>query len=353
MRVFAVLIRLIKEMMSGFLYYTYLLTLIEFIRDKIYGRRFVILCYHKVTDTKEGEVDYFRPQMAVSLETFRKQMEFLAKNYNVNSLEEVINTILQHKTLPRKTVAITFDDGYADNYTNAFPVLKDKKLSATIFLATDYIETNKLLWWDKVWQILKNIDDLSKIEIPEGICEEPFRLQLLKALTNNALNRNEIAVLVTSLVKGMDEEQKMALIKYMLDNYSVSQEEKSLMLSWNQVIEMSKNGISMQAHTKSHQNLTGISEEKAKMEIIESKREIETRINKKITCFSYPYGFFNDKIKQLVINAGLKCACSTVQGSNGLNDDLFALKRIDISENSSLGFRNRYSKAIFARLISH
>jgi len=342
------LIRLIKLLISGFLYYTKLLTLLEFIREKISGRKFIILCYHIVTNTKEGKVDYFKPQMAISIEDFKKQMEFLAKNYNVISLEELICSIRQNNTFPRKAVVITFDDGYAINYTNAYPILKENKLPATIFLATNYIGTGKLLWFDQVRQVLKNYDDLSKFELPEGICEEPLRIQLLKIFAENSLKKDVVANLVTSMMKKMNEKQKVTLIKYMMEMFPHHKQENLLMLSWNQVIEMNKNGISIGAHTKSHQNLTELSEQEAKIEISEGKKEIEKRINKKINCFSYPYGYFNDKIKELVKEAGFDCACTTIRGNNRLPSDLFELKRINVSERLALGFRNKYSRALFA-----
>lgn len=282
------------------------------------------------------------------LKVSKSRWNFLAKNYNVVSLEELIDTVKQNKTLPRKAVTITFDDGYTDNYINAYPILKDNKLPATIFLATDYIGTGKLLWFDKVWQVLKNYGDLSKIEIPENICEEDLRAQLLNILMDNSLEKDVAVDLVTSLMKKMNIKERTALIKYIVENSPHQKQEDSLMLSWEQVIEMSKNRISIQGHTKSHQNLKEISEKEAKIEIIEGKKEIEKRINKKVTCFSYTYGEFNDRIKALVSKADFDCACTTIHGNNRLNSDIFELKRINMTENLSLDFRNRYSKTIFA-----
>lgn len=342
------LIQLIKWIISGFLYYSRLLTLLEFIGEKIYGRKFIILCYHVVTNTKEGKVDYFKPQMAVSIESFKKQMEFLSKNYNVVPLEELIYNIKENKKLPRKAIAITFDDGYANNYTNAYPILKENNLPATIFLATDYIDTGKLLWFDQVWQILKSYDDLSKIEIPDNICEEDLRVKLLKIFTDNSLERDVCADLVTSLMKKMNEKKRSMLIKYMEERFPPNKQEESLMLSWNQVVEMGTNRISIGAHTKSHPNLPELSEQETEIEIMEGKKEIERRINKKVICFAYPYGNFNDKIKALVTKAGFDCACTTIRGKHRLNSDLFELKRISVTENLTLSFRNRYSKSLFA-----
>ena len=84
----------------------------------------------------------------VTPSAFKAQMEFLYRNnYSVIKLEEFISCLTQKREIPRKSVVITFDDGYKNNYTNAFPVLKRYNFPATIFLATDYIGTNEVFPW--------------------------------------------------------------------------------------------------------------------------------------------------------------------------------------------------------------
>ena len=104
-----------------------------------------ILMYHAVTEDKEST-------LSVAPESFSKQMEFLKRSgYSVISLDELVEKIKQGKTFLPRTVAITFDDGYEDNFTNAFPVLEKYDMPAIIFLVTGYVDIEKgYLKWDQV-----------------------------------------------------------------------------------------------------------------------------------------------------------------------------------------------------------
>jgi len=93
-----------------------------------------ILMYHLVDQS------FAETKLSVSPSSFARQMEFLNKHkYNVVSIEELIGLLKQNKSIQPKTVAITFDDGYENNYTSAFPLLKKYKLPATIFMVIDNI----------------------------------------------------------------------------------------------------------------------------------------------------------------------------------------------------------------------
>ena len=103
-----------------------------------------ILMYHSV-DNKAGT--FF-----VSPENFAKQMEYIKKNgYEVITLDELVGSIRNKEHLKRNKVVITFDDGYQDNFINAYPVLKKYQFPATIFLITDFIDKNPaFLSWSEV-----------------------------------------------------------------------------------------------------------------------------------------------------------------------------------------------------------
>lgn len=103
-----------------------------------------IIMYHKIDDNAAFS------KLSVSPESFRKQIVFLKKrNYNVVKLQDLADLIKEHK-VPYKTIAITFDDGYENNYRNAYPVLKELQLPATIFISPALIGIDEYLTWDQV-----------------------------------------------------------------------------------------------------------------------------------------------------------------------------------------------------------
>ena len=105
--------------------------------------QFQIVYYHRVTDLDP----YWG---GIPVKSFRLQMEVLAKYFQVLPLEELIHRA-REGSVPRRSIAITFDDGYEDNYENGFPILKKMGIPATIFLATGGINNQEMLWHDKIF----------------------------------------------------------------------------------------------------------------------------------------------------------------------------------------------------------
>lgn len=115
-----------------------------------------ILMYHHVDD------NWQKSKLSVSPQSFKKQMEFLKKkNYNVMLLSALIDAVKQGEELAPKTVAITFDDGYEDNYLNAFPVLDELQIPATMFIALNSLGTEGFMSWEQI----KDLSDSKVIDI--------------------------------------------------------------------------------------------------------------------------------------------------------------------------------------------
>jgi peptidoglycan/xylan/chitin deacetylase (PgdA/CDA1 family) len=103
----------------------------------------LIICYHCVKDEANS---YLRPTKVAD---FENQMQYLSKVYNPVSLESLAQRLQNGKSLPPKPIAVTFDDGYQDNYENAYPILKKYAVPATIFLTTGFIGTGEIPPWDR------------------------------------------------------------------------------------------------------------------------------------------------------------------------------------------------------------
>ena len=110
-----------------------------------------IIMYHHIGNKKDG----FLLNRTNTID-FEKQLIFLKKKYEIINFERLIQAFKENKTLPKRTAIITFDDGYKNNYTEAFPLLKKYNIPATIFLTTGHIETDNTFWWDKIGYVLCN-----------------------------------------------------------------------------------------------------------------------------------------------------------------------------------------------------
>lgn len=106
-----------------------------------------LIMYHSVNAKVRPKMEL----LIVTPQTFEKQMRFLKEwHYNVLPLESVAELIRNKKKIPARTVAVTFDDGYRDNYTYAFPILKKYNLPATIFIIVNEVDLPDRLTWEEI-----------------------------------------------------------------------------------------------------------------------------------------------------------------------------------------------------------
>jgi peptidoglycan/xylan/chitin deacetylase (PgdA/CDA1 family) len=276
-----------------------------------------ILAYHRIND----EHDPFFP--GIPTEVFARQMEYLASHFSVWPLSDLIEGV-QKRDVPGNAVAITFDDGYRDNYLNAFPILQQLSLPATVFLATEAIGSKKRLWHDRVFSGFRN----SQVSYLEDFPSSLHRLSL--GSLDEKLAAQKAALL---FIWSKTEEDREFWIGQLLDKLRVpdQKDEAGLMLSWSEIVAMHREGISFGSHTVTHPILSKLSEERMKREIVDSKTEIETRLGERVTTFAYPIGRredFDERSKTLLRTAGYHCAVTSELGSNEADQDVLELRRI-------------------------
>ena len=233
-----------------------------------------ILCYHRVCDLPRTEDAM--SFLNVPPEVFAGQMAFLAQNnFNAVTLEQFIDYKDSRQKIPPRTVIVTFDDGYRDNYLNALPVLSRHNLKGTFFVVTGCIGSDKIFPWLK-------LED--------------------KSLAHARENKQYWQPL------GQED-----------------------------ILAMDAQGACFGSHTRSHCNLTQVDESEAMEELIGSKESLEKVLARPVRCFAYPYGGVNEQIKKLVKSAGYGAAVSTRWGGNTVRSDFLELRRITIEGGDSLG----------------
>jgi peptidoglycan/xylan/chitin deacetylase (PgdA/CDA1 family) len=249
-------------------------------------------------------------------------MEYLASHFSICSLGEAIER-LKRNDIPDNAVVITFDDGYKDNYINAFPILKRLSIPSTIFLATDAIGSGRILWHDRVFSAFRR----TRAKYIENFGNSSKRYYL-KTLEEKIYSQQDILKFLWSI----DNDEKLFWIDYLTEILDVRDNEISsdCMLTWDDINIMHKNGITFGSHTVEHPILTMVSPERAKKEICESKIIIEEKIGIPVKFFAYPKGKkedFNDTIKGILREYEYICGLTTVFGTNDCNQDLFEMRR--------------------------
>ncbi len=286
-------------------------------RLSLLKNQFNILPYHSVVEKPNG----FYPENALLF--FKKQMAHLSKNYNVIDFETLVERYEKKQSL-RGCVVITFDDGFSDNYELAYPVLKQYKLPATIFLTTDFINKKSTPWFIKFrYAFMETPKKHIQIKIEDTDYNFP---------TNNQIERKVTSDKVMSYMRSCPEEQRVQLLDTLYEILEIENFKplENLMLNWDQIREMSGHGISFGAHTESHPVLSQTTIERAMQEIKNSKDIIETETKKQVYSFAYPFGKksdFSQELIPIIKKLGFKCAVTTETEKNNFSTDLFALNR--------------------------
>ncbi len=296
---------------------------------------FLILAFHKVSP-------YMDPLgLSIMPEVFEQQMAFLKGYGQVVSLKDMLAR-LQKPPLGGNIIAMTFDDGYQDNYIDAFPILKRYGLPATIFVTVEAVEKG-WLYWDtldrSVMECRQDVVNLSPWglgEMPVGSARDKYRtLQKLHAILKRAdhLVTKEIIGHITAGGGGADSSGRH-------------------MLTWDEMREMQKSGlIEIGSHSFSHPILTRVDKATALQEVRESKRFIEEKLGEPVETFSYPNGCqgdFDEAIVSMLKDCGYRAAVTMLQGISSRSVDPYRLPRMDVTESNSCDTKGRFDRSRFA-----
>lgn len=307
------------------LYYSGLLTLLRFYRQR---ERAIVLRYHCVVAPGEDAERYAAPDICVPAPAFALEMAFVARAYRVVPLGELADALVGGGPLPPRALAITFDDGYADNYRHAFPILGRLGLPATIFLTTGCLAgVGGLLWMAAVRALVHCAEDKT-LAVP-GLGE-------LDIGTPPA--RRDAARRLTRHLVPLDPGARTAKLHTLANAAGVDLGEAlaGTMLSWSEVREMAAAGISFGAHTVTHANVALVSMEDAAAEIEGSRQAIEAVTGKRVVDFAYPnaggaHRYCGPEVARLLRELGFRSAVTSWPGSVTPGSDPLLLPRLGVT----------------------
>lgn len=289
----------------------------------------VLIYYHSINEYCE---DRIRIPNIVTPTVFESQIQYLASIARIIPLQEYLDHAKERKPLPQKSIVITFDDGYKDNLTTAFPILQKYDVPATFFVSTGYIGTDKIKWEDQLSCLIRRSKvKVISLSIPSGdvsfnISSEKDKFRAINALVGilSHLNQSEREQVLNEL--GEQLKVKCA-------------DQAGVMMTWDDVRQLADTpGFSVGSHTVTHQHLTHISPDDARWEVTNSKEHLEKEIGRPVTSFSYPKGDFNDDVIAAVQSAGYTSAGTIEYGQNGIHSDPFRLRRVIAPNQSGMWF---------------
>lgn len=308
---------------------------------KIRQPKAVILMYHQVCERSDDPWE-----LAVHPDHFHTQLEYLKKNFDVVPMSELADGISRRKM--KRAVAITFDDGFRDNYTNAAPLLDWHELPATFYVATSAMKQGYIYWWDALQDVILHSDVLpDKLDIQINSAAVQFNFKSDTVLTakmrhqirawnyNLSIPNERVALymLLWHHIKPLtyaQQAQTLARIRQWAghDNFISSQ---GVTMSVREMQMLGENPLfAIGAHTVHHSMLSQQNAIDQAYEVKESKHQIEAWLGKSVNGFAYPYGNYNQLTQSLLKEAGFRYAVSTEPKPVTVEDDPFALPRIQV-----------------------
>ena len=284
-----------------------------------------IFLFHGVTQKKQKYKIRNYNRKHIDKDYFYKICLQLKKKGNPISMDEIYKIISKKKKIPPYSFAVTFDDGFYNNYSVAAPILKDLNFPTTFYVTTNFIDKNYMVWADRLERILEEKSQ-NKIEVPWG---------LYKAITikDKIHFMNNLRFVFKSKKKYDFEEITNNIFRQLnkkIEYRGNSEIDKKM--NWKDIISLNTENIfTIAPHSHNHKILSFCDTKILKNEVSKSINLLKQKTKIKNIHYSYPDGkrnHYNKEVINVLKNSGIKCCPTAIEGSNSSKTDLFHLKRI-------------------------
>ncbi len=218
-----------------------------------------------------------------------RNFTYLKRHYNIIGLDDYLEAVHGHKSLPKKAVVITFDDGHISNY-DILPVIKRLQIPVTIFLCSDIVGTGRHFWFRHGQEVKAKVESFKRIP---------------------------------------DEQRREELKAY---GFEQQKEYPDIQALQKEHIEEMKPWVNFQSHTCFHPILPQCDDSSAHEEIADSKHRLEENFGLSVSALSYPNGDYSARDIRMAKEAGYMCGVTVDAGYNDLRTDLFRLKRFSVND---------------------
>jgi peptidoglycan/xylan/chitin deacetylase (PgdA/CDA1 family) len=270
----------------------------------------VVFNYHRVGDRRGNIFD--AGVFSATAEEFDDQIEVLRRRYHIATLDEAVEMVSGHMPVKGVNVLITFDDGYLDNYQNAYKILKSHGVQGTFFLVSSYVGSSVIPWWDRIaFYVRQSQRPLLQLSYPEPY-SRPLPLGRRQTIVMDVLN-------LFKSVRTSDPQRFLTELREACEPIAELPNDPKLFLNWDQAREMVAGGMAIGSHTDSHQILGKLGREDQIAELTVSRSILMEKLGIKIDTLAYPVGgrtHFNEITTSVLDQLGYRAAFSFYGGVN-------------------------------------
>ncbi len=325
-----------KYWLASALHFSGLLALWSWCRRLLGVEEVCVFSLHRVLTPQQRSHANSLPAMVLDQAAFAALLHYLSRHFHVLSLHSFLQGSLPEG---RPSCLLTLDDGWQDNYTTAYPLLRQFGLPAIIFLTTGMIGTKEVFWVERLIRACKrdgrHRDLRSRFEDLTG-----------KPLDAQGSDDSALELMISHL-KRMPAAVRSQALARLLPSEVGDDWAGDRMLDWDQVAEMRQAGIEFGAHTATHPLLPFETDAFAEAEVLGSRQKILEMLSSAARAFAYPNGDWDPRIRQCVLRAGYECAFTTQRGWYRRADDRYTIRRVSIDDGRVLAPDGTFSPALF------
>ena len=281
------------------------------------------LNYHRIGESQGSSYD--RALWSTDADTFAAQMRFCKSQLEIISPADLPDVLAKKRG---RYAMVTFDDGYRDNYEVAFPILKHEGMAATFFIASGYIDSPTLPWWDEIaWMVRTSLR--SGIVLASWL-DAPVRF--------DEPNREAAILILLRRYKTMSGETTNDYLDAIAiaagTGRCLDQVNDQMWMTWEMLREMKAAGMTIGGHSVTHPVLSRLTPQEQQHEIMECGRRFAQELGEPMHCFSYPVGntsAFDEISRDSLREAGVAYAFSYYGGYRRFDDwDDYDVRRVAI-----------------------
>jgi peptidoglycan/xylan/chitin deacetylase (PgdA/CDA1 family) len=263
------------------------------------------LCYHRTADAAAAGDELDRGIIDATPAQFDQQIAFLSRHFEFVDIDQVVAFAQGRGRLPPNPVLITFDDGYKECFTLTLPILERYGARGTFFISTRQMNERRLFWWDRFnWILRRATRDELVLSYPHDlvldVVDEKTKAQAHHALTT-----------LVKRTKGLDLDRFTDQLERAAGCALSREEERRMvdrtLMTWDEVAAMSRAGMSLGSHSHGHRVLQTLEPEDFDLELGQSRRQLEERLDRPIRTIAYPVGYplgDNEELRRAVSDAG-------------------------------------------------
>lgn len=292
----------------------------------------LVLNYHRIGDPSRSPLD--RGLFSATPEAFDWQMAFLKRECQIVTPDDILH---DDRLVDGNFVAVTFDDGYRDNYELALPILKAHGVTATFFIATGYIDRPRVPWWDEIAWIIRSS---SRTHLSPS-------LTLPVDVTFDPPDRQAAIDQVLGIYKTLPGEATHQFLDDLAAACGVQRCPEALgrdlWMTWDMIRQMRDAGMVIGGHTVNHPILSHLSPMEQEEEIIGCSRRLQEQLNSPMRFFAYPRGkqdAYNQDTRACLYEAKVELSFTYDGGFNVPGQiDAYDVKRVAVeTETHKQGF---------------